>query len=176
MFSKFMLIGITITVVVFGVGAMYVVFANADSMMNQNNGMEKMMQSMMGGGKIMGDGGMTCTMNDIPQDVIIKIKSSQQVYSGKDSTLKLLVLDKNTHKPLTDAKVIVGIERGAPMSTMDMMGSMFNADNLGDGQYLVRFTLDTPGYYTLHTHVVLAGKSMHSMMDNHMDIGIVVVK
>jgi len=82
------------------------------------------------------------------------------------------VLDKETKKPLTNAQVIVGIEKGAPMSTMNMIGPMFNAENIGNGKYLVQFTLDEKGYYTMHTHVIPAGKSMHSMMQNHMDIGI----
>lgn len=124
--------------------------------------------SMMEGG-----GMMSSMMNQIPKNVIIKIQSSQQVTVGKEDQVKLLVLDKNTGNPLTDAQVTVGLEEGAPMSTMNMIGGMFDAENLGDGTYLVKFTLNSPGYYTLHTHVIPAGKSMHSMMDNHMDIGIV---
>jgi len=57
-------------------------------------------------------------MSDVPQDVIIKTRSSQAVAIGKEQSITLLVLDKETKKPLTDAQVIVGIERGAPMSTM----------------------------------------------------------
>jgi hypothetical protein len=124
--------------------------------------------SMMEGG-----GMMSSMMNQVPKDVIIKIQSSQQVSVGKEAQVKFLVLDKNTGNPLTDAQVTVGLEEGAPMSTMNMIGGMFNAENLGDGTYLAKFTLDSPGYYTLHTHVIPAGKSMHSMMDNHMDIGII---
>jgi hypothetical protein len=124
--------------------------------------------SMMEGG-----GMMSSMMNQVPKDVIIKIQSSQQVSVGKEAQVKLLVLDKNTGNPLTDAQVTVGLEEGAPMSTMNMIGGMFDAENLGDGKYLVKFTLDSPGYYTLHTHVIPSGKSMHSMMDNHMDIGII---
>ncbi|MBI1828648.1 MAG: FixH family protein [Thaumarchaeota archaeon] len=118
-------------------------------------------------------GMMSSMMNQVPKDVIIKIESSQQVLVGKEDQIKLLVLDKNTGNPLTDAQVTVGLEEGAPMSTMNMIGGMFNAENLGDGTYLAKFTLDSPGYYTLHTHVIPVGKSMHSMMDNHMDIGII---
>ena len=124
--------------------------------------------SMMEGG-----GMMSSMMNQDPKDVIIKIQSSQQVSVGKESQVKLLVLDKNTGNPLTDAQVTVGLEKGVPMSSMNMIGGMFDAENLGDGTYLAKFTLDSPGYYTLHTHVIPAGKSMHSMMDNHMDIGII---
>lgn len=136
--------------------------------------------SMMQGWKnlstnsMMESGGMMSSMmNQDPKDVIIKIQSSQQVSVGKEAQVKLLVLDKNTGNPLTDAQVIVGLEEGAPMSSMNMIGEMFDAENLGDGTYLVKFTLDSPGYYTLHTHVIPAGKSMHSMMANHMDIGII---
>ncbi len=163
-----MLIGITIGIAVLGVGAMYVVFANADRTTNQNGGMSNMMQSMMG------SGGMMCSTTDVPQNVIIKVQSGQQVPAGKYASVKLLVLEKNTREPLINARVMVGIERGAPMSTMDMIGPMFKAENLGNGKYQVRFELDNPGYYTLHTHVIPAGKSMHSMMDNHMDIGVIV--
>jgi hypothetical protein len=124
--------------------------------------------SMMEGG-----GMMSSMMNQVPKDVIIKIQSSQQVSVGKEAQVKLLVLDKNTGNPLTDAQVTVGLEEGAPMGTMNMIGGMFNAENLGDGTYLAKFTLDSPGYYTLHAHVIPAGKSMHSMMNNHMDIGII---
>ncbi len=38
----------------------------------------------------------------------------------------------------------------------------------------VKFTPPTKGIYTMHTHVIPAGKSMMSMMNNHMDIGIIV--
>src|SRR5207249_603334 len=119
--------------------------------------------------------GMNCNsmMSDVPQDVIIKIKASQAIAVGKEQSITLLVLDKETKKPLTDAQVIVGIERGAPMSTMDMIGPMFNAENIGNGKYVASFTVDDSGYYTMHTHVILSGKSMHSMMQNHMDIGII---
>lgn len=136
--------------------------------------------SMMQGWKdlstnsMMESGGMMSgMMNQVPKDVIIKIESSQQVSVGKEDQIKLLVLDKNTGNPLTDAQVTVGLEEGAPMSTMNMIGGMFDAENIGDGTYLVKFTLDSPGYYTLHTHVIPAGKSMYSMMENHMDIGII---
>jgi len=124
--------------------------------------------SMMEGG-----GMISSMMNQDPKNVIIKIQSSQQVTVGKEAQVKLLVLDKNTGNPLTDAQVTVGLEEGAPMSSMNMIGGMFDAENLGGGTYLVKFTLDSPGYYTLHTHVIPAGKSMHSMMNNHMDIGII---
>src|SRR3989338_4048948 len=75
--------------------------------------------------------------------------------------------------------VILHIEEGAPMtsmdkmSMMDMMGRMFEAENIGSGQYQVKFTPTEKGYYTMHTHAIPAGKSMMSMMNNHMDIGII---
>jgi len=59
------------------------------------------------------------------------------------------------------------------MSMMDMMGRMFEAENIGDGKYLVKFTPNEKGYYTMHTHAIPPGKSMMSMMQNHMDIGII---
>lgn len=146
---------------------------NAYSMMNSGN-MDSMMKGMMSGNMMGSGSGMNCNMmSDSPQDVIIKIKSSQTVLAGKAQSITLLVLDKTTNKPLTDAKVVVGIEQGAPMSTMNMLGPMFDAKNIGNGKYVVSFTLDKPGYYTLHTHVIPAGKSMMSMMNNHEDVGLV---
>jgi hypothetical protein len=119
---------------------------------------------------------MTDMMNQIPNDVIIKVKSSQIIPVGKESEIALLVLDKNTGKPMTGAQVIIGIERGTSMSTMDMVGgSMFNAKEKqgGSGIYLLGFTPDSNGYYTMHIHVIPPGKSMDSMMDNHLDIGLI---
>ncbi len=127
-------------------------------------------QGQLGSG-MMGGGGM---MPDVPKDVIIRTISSQQVPVGKDAQIEILVLDKKTDQPLTNAQVILGIEKGAPMSTMDMQGGMFYGENLGDGKYLAKFKLDEPGYYTLHTHVIPPGQSMMAMMNNHMDIGIIV--
>jgi hypothetical protein len=171
MFNKVILIGIVLGIVALG---MFAVNNSGYSMMNQNSGM---MQSMMGNGmmsRMMGSGNMMSgMMSDVPQDVIIKTASSQKVPVGKESQIKLLVLDKSTKKPLTDAQVTVGIEKGSPISTTNMVGGMFNAENIGNGKYVVKFTLDSAGYYTLHTHVIPSGKSMHSMMNNHMDIGII---
>jgi len=142
-------------------------FATASAfayVISQNNGMTYAMM----------DSNCNSMMSDVPQDVIIKTKSSQAVFAGKPQSMTLLVLDKETKKPLTNAQVIVGIEKGAPMSTMNMIGPMFDAENIGNGKYLVKFALSEKGYYTMHTHVNPAGKSMHSMMLNHEDIGIVV--
>ncbi|MGI0011715.1 MAG: hypothetical protein ACREAE_09985 [Nitrosopumilaceae archaeon] len=125
-------------------------------------------ESMVGSGNMMS--GM---MNQVPKDVIVKVTSSQKVSAGKEAEIVLLVLDKESEKPLVDAQVIIGIERGSSMSTMDMMGGMFDAENIGSGKYVVRFTPDNEGVYTLHTHVIPAGKAMHSMMENHLDVGII---
>jgi len=147
---------------------------DSDSMSSM---MGRMMSAMMDGKSMMNSGsGMNCNsmMSDVPQDVIIKLKSSQAVFAGKPQSITLLVLDKETKKPLTNAQVIVGIEKGAPMSTMNMIQPMFDGENFGNGKYLVKFALNEKGYYTMHTHVIPAGKSMHSMMFNHEDIGIVV--
>ena len=123
---------------------------------------------------MMESGGMMSSMtSDSPKDVIIKIISSQQVSAGKDAHLILLVLDRNTGKPMTGAQVNIGLEKGAPMSTMNMIGPMFYAEELGEGKYVVKFNVDKPGYYTLHVHVIPYDNPMSSMMRNHMDVGIV---
>ena len=118
-------------------------------------------------------------MNSIPQDVIMKTISGQVAKVGHESTITLLVLDKNSGKPMDNANVILHIEKGAPMesmegkSMMDMMQGMFEAENIGSGKYLVKFTPTQQGYYTMHTHAIPQGKSMMAMMNNHMDIGII---
>ncbi|MGI0076276.1 MAG: hypothetical protein ACREAJ_00030 [Nitrosopumilaceae archaeon] len=118
-------------------------------------------------------------MNSIQQDVIIKTISSQVTKVGEESTITLLVLDKNTGKPMDNADVILHIEEGAPMESMqgvtmmDMMQGMFEAENIGTGKYLVKFTPTKQGYYTMHTHAIPPEKSMMAMMNNHMDIGII---
>lgn len=166
-------LGVFISVSVFAYGSQNDL--KVYSMMDSDS-MSSMMGGMMSGQSMMNSGsGMNpnSMMSDVPQDVIIKIRSSQAVAVGKEQSIILLVLDKETKKPLTDAQVIVGIERGAPMSTMSMLGPMFDAENLGNGEYLAKFTLDNLGYYTLHTHVIPAGKSMQAMMYNHEDMGII---
>src|SRR3970040_2640013 len=118
-------------------------------------------------------------MNSIPQDVIMKTISSQVAKIGQESAITLLVLDKNTGNPMDNANVILNIEEGAPMKSMkgqtmmDMMQRMFEAENIGAGKYLVKFTPTKQGYYTMHTHAIPLGQSMMSMMNNHMDIGII---
>ena len=157
------LIGMAVAVLVVIAGG-YIFFADASE---PNNMMGSNMGSMMKSGNMMN------MMSEIPQDVIVKVTSGQITKVGKETTITLLVLDKETKKPLSDAQVIIGIERGASMTTMNMVGGMFEAEEKGSGKYLVRFTPDSQGYYTMHTHVIPNGKSMHSMMENHLDIGII---
>lgn len=137
------------------------------------------MNSMMGSNTM---GSMTAMcqsmMNSIPQDVIIKA-TGQAVKVGEESKITVLVFDKKTNKPLDNAEVILHIEKGAPMESMDkmtmmdMMEKMSSAENIGSGKYVVKFTTTEKGYYTMHTHVIPDGKPMMSMMNNHMDIGII---
>lgn len=118
--------------------------------------------------------GMCSTMmNKIPKDVTIRTASSQIVHAGKEAKVIILVTDKTNKKPLLDADVPIMIERGPSMSTMDMVGQMFSAEEVGSGKYQIKFTPDKKGIYTLHAHVIPPGKSMMSMMNNHMDIGII---
>ena len=146
----------------------YTVFGLGCSLVSMINGWKDLSSnSMMEGG-----GMMSSMMSDSPKDVIIKIVSSQQVSAGKDSQITLLVLDRNTEKPTIGAQVSLGLEEGAPMSTMNMIGSMFDAEELGEGKYVAKFSVDKPGYYTLHVHVIPYDKPMSSMMRNHMDVGI----
>jgi len=117
--------------------------------------------------------GMCSMMNKAPKDVTIKPASSQLVKVGQEATVTLLIKDKATNKPLLDAQVPIMIERGSSMSTMNMMGSMIQAEELDQGKYQVKFTPDKKGIYTIHTHVIPNGKSMKSMMNNHMDVGVI---
>ena len=168
------LIGIIIGVFFAGIGGAYAIFVTASTFAipSTGYGMNSMMGSNMG--SMMKSGNMMSgMMSQIPQDVIVKVTSGQITKVGKETTITLLVLDKETKKPVSDSQVIIGIERGASMTTMDMMGGMFEAKNIGSGKYIVKFIPDSKGYYTMHTHVIPNGKSMHSMMNNHMDIGII---
>lgn len=155
------------SVIVFASGAFFlsVYSEESNSMMMQNGmGSMNMCQSMM---------------NSIPKDVIIKTISSQVVSVGAESTVTLLVSDKETGEPMDDVTVILHIEKGGPMqgmdnmNMMDMMGKMFEAENMGSGKYLIKVNVDEKGYYTMHTHAIPEGNSMMSMMNNHMDIGII---
>jgi len=153
-----------------------------DMMMEKMDTMMQGMDMMMGmitgdmmGPMMPGDtGSMDDMMNQEPQDVIIKMKvPGQKVQIGKEAEIVLLVLDKHTEEPLEGVQVLIGIERGSSMSTMDMMGDMFDAEDKGSGEYIVRFTPDSEGIYTMHTMVMLPGRTM---MDNHMDFGIIAEK
>jgi 5-hydroxyisourate hydrolase-like protein (transthyretin family) len=157
-----------VTVIAFSGGTMYLSAyseeAGQSMMSNSMGSMMDMCQTMM---------------NSIPKDVIMKTISSQVAKVGQESTITLLVLDKKTGNPMDNANVILHIEEGAPMQSMegktmmDMMQGMFEAKNIGSGKYQVKFTPNKQGYYTMHTHAIPQGKSMMSMMDNHMDIGII---
>ena len=160
------LIIILVTIIVSTSGTFYLsAYSESGQQMMTHNmgGMMGMCQSMM---------------NSIPQDVVIKTTSSQVAKVGEESKFTLLVTDKKGN-PLDNADVILHIEYGAPMasmdkmSMMDMMGRMIQAENIGSGQYQVKFTPTEKGYYTMHTHAIPQGKSMMSMMNNHMDIGII---
>jgi len=164
---KKLAIGIIVALGIFATAGAFASMSSSDynmnSMMSSNS-----MSSMMKGGNMMS--GM---MSQIPEDVIVKVTSGQVAKVRKETPITLLVLDKETKKPMSDAQVIIGIERGTSMTTMNMIGGMFDAENIGSGKYVVRFTPDNEGIYTLHTHVIPAGRSMHSMMNNHLDIGII---
>jgi len=162
--------------VVFAIMAVLAVFVTASAfayMSSYNYGMSSMMGTNGMGSMMKGNNMMSGMMSQIPEDVIIKVTSGQLTKVGKEAKITLLVLDKETKKPLSNADVIIGIERGASMTTMNMVGGMLNAEDIGNGKYIVRFTPDTKGYFTMHTHVIPDGKSMHSMMENHLDIGII---
>jgi hypothetical protein len=61
------------------------------------------------------------------------------------------------------------------MTTMDIIAPMFEAieEKTSPGIYLVKFTSDNKVIYTIHVHLIPNGKSMHSMMENHLDIGLI---
>lgn len=120
-------------------------------------------------------------MNKAPEDVIMR-PTGQLTQVGKESKITVLVIDKKSSRPLDDANVLVHITEGGPMEMMEsggmtgmmsMMANMFEAENIGDGKYLVTFTPTEKGYYTMHTHVIPPDRSMMAMMNNHMDIGII---
>lgn len=160
---KKLTIGIMVAIGIFATVTLYHISQNIDANAMIGPNMGSMMKS----------GNMMNMMSQIPQDVIVKVTSAQVIKTDKESKITLLVLDKETKKPITNAQVIIGIEKGTSMTTMNMLGGMFNADDIGNGKYVVRFTPPSQGHYTLHTHVIPAGKSMHSMMNNHLDIGII---
>lgn len=108
-----------------------------------------------------------------PEDVMIFLESESQVPAGSQTEVVLKVVDKLTNATMQGAEVIIGIERGLPMTTMDMIGGMFNAAERGNGTYAFTFTPESGGYYTVHAHVIPPGEQMHSMMENHVDIVII---
>ena len=118
--------------------------------------------------------GMCSTMmNKTPKDVIIKTIGPQIVTVGKEAKITLFITDKSNKEPVIGAQIPIMIERGPSMSSMDMATPMFGAEEIGSGKYVIKFTLDKKGIYTIHTHVIPGGKSMMAMMQNHMDIGII---
>jgi hypothetical protein len=124
---------------------------------------------MEGGGGMMMEGAKM--QMPAPKDVIIMLESEYQVTAGKQSEVTLQVLNKQTNEPMPGAQVIIGIEKGLPMSTMDMTGDgMFNAVEKENGKYAFAFTPESKGYYTVHAHAIPPGKQMHSMMENHADL------
>ncbi|MFQ5970170.1 MAG: hypothetical protein ACE5J2_06745 [Nitrososphaerales archaeon] len=129
-----------------------------------------MMFGIMTGDMMPGDMMGTMDMSNEPLDVIIKLESSDKVLVGKEAEILLLVLNKETEEPLEGLQVVIGIERGPSMGTMDMMGPMFDAEDKGAGEYIVRFTPDSEGDYIIHTMVSLP---FRAMMDNHIDFLII---
>lgn len=109
----------------------------------------------------------------VPEDVMIVFESESEVPAGKQAQVVLKVLEKQTSKPMEGAEVIIGIEKGLPMTTMDMIGGMFNAADKGNGVYSLTFTPESEGYYTIHVHVIPPGRQMHSMMEDHVDFVII---
>lgn len=132
---------------------------NSERSFDLQNPMQSMMQ---------GSSGMM-TMQ-APKDAIISLESNYEMPTGKQTEVVLKVLDKQTQKPMEGANVIIGIEKGLPMTTMDMTGSMFSASAIGNGTYTFPFTPQSSGYYTIHAHATPPGKQMHSMMENHVDL------
>jgi hypothetical protein len=122
-------------------------------------------------GMMMQDGRMQ--MQQAAEDVMIFLESEGEVPTGNQTEVLLKVVDKQTNTTMQGAEVIIGIEKGLPMTTMDMIGGMFNADERRDGTYAFNFTPESEGYYTVHTHVIPPGEQMHSMMENHADIVII---
>jgi len=85
---------------------------------------------------MMPSGSMEDIMSQEPQDVVIKIKLGHgKVQVGKEVEIVLPVLDKETQEPMAGVQVVIGIERGSSMSSMEMMGDMFDAEDKGSGEY-----------------------------------------
>jgi hypothetical protein len=133
--------------------------ASGNSPMQPLGGMEGM---MMQGGRMQ--------MQQAAEDIMIFLESEGEVPTGNQTEVLLKVVDKQTNTTMQGADVIIGIEKGLPITTMDMIGGMFSADERRDGTYAFPFTPESKGYYTVHTHVIPPGEQMHSMMENHADI------
>jgi hypothetical protein len=136
--------------------------ASGNSLMQPMGGMEGMM---------MQDGRMQ--MQQAAEDVMIFLESEGEAPIENQTEVLLKVVDKQTNKTMQGAELIIGIEKGLPMTTMNMIGGMFSAGERGNGTYAFTFTLETEGYYTVHAHVIPPGEQMHSMMENHADIVII---
>ncbi|MEM3159440.1 MAG: hypothetical protein QXJ74_01520 [Nitrososphaera sp.] len=108
-----------------------------------------------------------------PKDVTIFFESEVEVPARKQAQVVLKVLDRQTNAPMQGAEAIVGIEKGLPMTSMDMEGGMFEAEEKGEGLYAFAFTPASQGYYTIHAHVIPPGMQMHSMMENHADFVVI---
>lgn len=159
--SRVKLIALSAAIAIAALFAFVALSASGNSLLHTMGGMEGMMQ---GGG-----GGMM----QAPEDVMILLESEAEVPAGKQTEVVLKVLDKRTNETVQGAEVIIGIEKGLPMTTMDMMGEMFSADERGNGIYAFIFTPESEGYYTAHAHVIPPGEQMHSMMENHVDVVII---
>jgi hypothetical protein len=125
---------------------------------------------MMGrGGEMMMEGGKM--QMPAPKDVIIMLESAYKMTAGKQSEVTLKILYKQTNQSVQGAQVIVGIEKGLPMTTMDMTaGGMFDVVEKGNGTYAFIFTPESKGHYTIPAHVIPPGEQMRSMMENHADL------
>jgi hypothetical protein len=132
--------------------------ASGNSLMQPMGGMEGMMQD-----------GRT-QMQQAAEDVMIFLQSEAEASAGNQIEVVLKVVDKQTNKTMQGAEVIIGIEKGLPMTTMNMIGGMFSADERDNGTYAFNFTPESEGYYTVHAHIIPPGEQMHSMMENHADI------
>jgi hypothetical protein len=132
--------------------------------------------SAKGNGDLQPFDGMTAMMEgdrmQMPdsKDVIVLLESEYEMAAGKQSQVILKVLDKQTNEPMHRARVMIGIEKGLPMTTMEMAGGMFDAAEKGNGTYAFAFTPESEGYHTVHAHVIPPRKQMHSMMENHADL------
>jgi hypothetical protein len=160
--SRDKLIALSIAVV-----AIAAVFAFVALSASGNDGpqpFDGMMMEMMEGGMM---------KMQTPEDVLILLESEWKVPTGKQSEVVLKILDKKTNATMQGAEIRIGIEKGLPMTTMDMMGGMFNAEEKGNGTYAFTFTPESEGYYTIHAHVIPPGEQMHSMMENHADLVII---